>query len=286
MTDASYAKGDGIGRGESGRVSEVTITPLRKRTLNGDLYTRDPRIEALLVELCALSRDELIERVAISRRTDPLYVPSECLVYFIRVSRSDNREAWFERLYRILAERVLRSLPKPESPDGETASLTREIVRDKVFGRFVELLSADRDAYIDKLDYFEVRFDGALANLRRDAQEKAWRDENRSKPLDYDDGSGELSAEVEEAAGAYDPFATSDFDDANYRLRLEAAIDALPPEQSRIIHMLRQGFPIDSKEPGAMTIVKAVGRSEKTVRTYRDKAFATVRAAMSDVEYR
>ena len=286
MTDASYAKGDGIGRGESGRVSEVTITPLRKRTLNGDLYTRDPRIEALLVELSALSRDELIERAAISRRTDPLYVPSECLVYFIRASRSDDREAWFERLYRILAERVLRSLPKPESPDGETASLTREIVRDKVFGRFVELLSADRDAYIDKLDYFEVRFDGALANLRRDAQEKAWRDENRSKPLDYDDGSGELSAEVEEAAGAYDPFATSDFDDANYRLRLEAAIDALPPEQSRIIHMLRQGFPIDSKEPGAMTIVKAVGRSEKTVRTYRDKAFATVRAAMSDGEDR
>lgn len=71
-------------------------------------------------------------------------------------------------------------------------------VRDKVFGRFVELLSAGRDAYVEKLDYFEVRFDGALANLRRDAQEKAWRDENRSKPLEYDDESGELSAEVEE----------------------------------------------------------------------------------------
>jgi hypothetical protein len=32
-----------------------------------------------------------------------------------------------------------------------------------VFGRFVELLSADRADYVDKLDYFEVRFDGALA---------------------------------------------------------------------------------------------------------------------------
>jgi hypothetical protein len=176
-----------IGGGEWDQVSKVTIAPLKKRTLNGDLYTRDPKIEALLVELSALLGDELIERAAISRRTDARYVPSECLVYFIRASRSNNRDEWFKRIYRILAERVLRCLPKPESPDGETASLTREVVRDKVFGHFAELLSADRGAYVDKLDYFEVRFEGAFANLRRDAQEKAWRDENRSKPLEYDD---------------------------------------------------------------------------------------------------
>jgi hypothetical protein len=265
-------------------VSEVTITPLKKRTLSGDLYKRAPEIEALLVELCSLSRDELVERAAISGRTDPRYVPSECLVYFIRASRSDNREEWFERIYRILAERVLRCLPKPESPDGETASLPRDLVRDTTFGHFVELLSADRAAYVDKFDYFEIRFDGALANLRRDAQRKVRRDENRSKPLKYDDESGELAAEVEEAAGTDDPFATCDSEDADYRLRLDAAIDALPLDQSRIIHMLRQGLPIDSKQTGVMTIAKALGRSEKTVRTYRDKALATLRAAMSDGE--
>ena len=30
-----------------------------------------------------------------------------------------------------------------------------------------------------------------------------------------------------------------------------------------------------------MTIAKALGRSEKTIRTYRDKAFAALRAAMT-----
>ena len=177
---------------------------------------------------------------------------------------------------------MLRCLPRPESRDGKTVSLTRGIVRDKVFGRFVELLSADRSAYVDKLDYFEVRFDGALASLRRDAQEQAWRDENRSRPLEHDEESGELSAEVEAAAGAFDPFATSDCDDAAYRFRLEAAIEALPTEQSRIVQMLREGFPINSKEPGVMTIAKALCRSEKTVRTYRDKAFAVLRHAMAE----
>lgn len=225
-------------------------------------------------------------RAAISKRDHPGFVPSECLVHFIRASRHDNNHAWFERLYRILTERVLRSLPKAESFDGETESLTRGVIRDKVFGRFVELLSADRAGYVDKVDYFEVRFDGALASLRRDAQEQAWRDENRSQPLEFDEESGELSPEVEAAAGIYDPFATSDFDDPVYRLRLDAAIEALPIEQSRIIHMLRQGFPIDSKEPDVMTIAKALGRSEKTVRTYRDKAFAALRAAMADGDER
>lgn len=271
--------------GPSG-AGEVVVSSLRKRRVNGELYERDPKIEALITELAALPRDELIAKAVVTKRSDPAYVPSECLVYFIRASRRDNNEAWFERLYRILIERVLRSLPRSESSDGKTESLTRGVVRDKVFSRFVELLSTDRATYVDKLDYFEVRFDGALASLRRDAQEKAWRDENRSQPLEYDEESGELSPEVEAAAGAHDPFAASDFDDPAYRSRLDAAIEALPIEQSRIIHMLRQGFPIDSKEPDVMTIAKALGRSEKTVRTYRDKAFATLRAAMTDGDER
>jgi hypothetical protein len=258
----------------------VLITPLRKRRLSGELYERDAAIEALLGELVVLSRDALIARAEIRTRSHADYVPSECLVYFIRASRRDNNEAWFERLYKILIERVLRSLPRSQSSDGKSESLTNGLVRDKVFGRFVELLSEDRTAHVGKLDYFEVRFDGALASLRRDAQEKAWREENRSQPLEYDEESGELSPEVEAAAGAHDPFAVSNFDDPSYRSSLEAAINALPPEQSRIIYMLRQGFPIDSKEPEVMTIAKALGRSEKTVRTYRDKAFAALRMAM------
>jgi len=262
------------------------LTPLRKRRLTGELYTRDPKMEALLVELSSLSRDDMIVRAAISGRSDPSYIPSECLVYFIRASRTDNRETWFERLYKILTARVLRSLPKAENADGKTESLTRGIIREKVFSRFVGLLAADRTEYSEKLDYFEVRFDGALASLRRDAQEQAWRDENRSTPLEYDEETGEISPEMERAAGHFDPFAKPNIDAEAYRRRLTAAIEALPPEQSRIIEMLRQGFPIDSKEPDVMTIAKALGRSEKTVRTYRDKAFATLRASLGQGDER
>jgi DNA-binding NarL/FixJ family response regulator len=41
------------------------------------------------------------------------------------------------------------------------------------------------------------------------------------------------------------------------------------------------GFPIDSKDPEAMTIAKALKKSEKTIRLHRDRAFAALRAALS-----
>lgn len=262
----------------------MTITPLRKETENGELYRRNDRIESLLIELSSLSHDDLIERAGIAKRTHPDYVPSECLLYFIRASRDNNGTAWFERLYRILAERILRRLPTAQSRDGKTILFTEEAIRDEVFGRFVELLSVDRQDYAEELDYFEIRFDSALANMRRDAQDKAWRAENRSRPL-YDEESGEISPEVEAETGIFDPFATFDFVDADYRSRLAAAIDTLPPEQRRIIHMLKLGFPIDSKDPDTMTIAKALRRSEKTIRTHRDKAFAALRISMNDGEH-
>ncbi|MFV1592834.1 DNA-binding response regulator, partial [Phaeobacter sp. JH20_12] len=58
--------------------SSIEVRPLTKRRLTGELYTRDAKIEERLGELSAVSRDELIERISVSRKTDPNYVPSEC----------------------------------------------------------------------------------------------------------------------------------------------------------------------------------------------------------------
>ena len=256
------------------------ITPLRKRTLQGTLYKRDAKIEALLVQLEPLSLAEIVERCEITDRSDLAYVPSECLMYFVRATRHDDSDRHFERLYKILLSRILRALPNPETNDGEVirVSSTKSRIRDVAFGRFTEALAADRQDYSDKLDYFEVRFDGAVANLRRDAQETAWREENRSTSLEYDPETNEPTSEVEEAAGTFNPF--ENLEENDYRSRLDAAIDTLPPEQIRIIQMLRQGFLIDSKDPDAVTIAKTLKKSEKTIRLHRDRAFKALRAAL------
>ena len=259
------------------------ITPLRKRTLDGALYTRDPRIESLLEELSSLSRDELLERVEVSERSDSAYVPSECLLYFVRASRMDNNDAWFERLYKKLDERVLRGLPAGDDWDGQTESYSRLEIRDRAHDRFGELLALDRTSPQERLDYFEVRFDGALASLRRDAQAQVWREESRSVSLDSDDDAGQVLAQVERAAAEHvDPFDPFGVEEEEFRFRLDAAIEKLPDEQRSVLEMLRQGFQIDSKEAGVMTISSVLGKSDKTIRNYRDRAYATLRAALTE----
>jgi hypothetical protein len=249
--------------------------------LQGTPYKRDAGIEALMVQLELLPRAELVTRCQITDRNDSGYVPSECLMYFVRATRHDNSDQHFERLYKILLSRVRSALPNPETSDGKIVrvSQTKSRIREAAFDRFTEALAADREAYSEKLDYFEVRFDGAVANLRRDAQDTAWREENRTTTFEYDPETNEPSAEVEEAAGSFNPF--ENLEESDYRFRLDAAIDTLPPEQIRIIQMLRQGFPIDSKDPEAVTIAKTLKKSEKTIRLHRDRAFKALRAALT-----
>lgn len=256
------------------------IAPLRKRTLGGTLYERDAKIQDLLVRLELLPRADLVGRCQIIDRTDPNYVPSECLMYFVRAARQDNSDRHFERLYKVLLSRLTRALPSPEANDGQVTriSQTKSRIRDIAFDRFTEALAADRQDYSEKLDFFEVRFDGAVANLRRDAQDIVWREANRTTTIEYDPETNEPSPEVEEAAGSFNPFENLEAED--YRSRLDAAIDTLPPEQIRIIQMLRQGFPIDSTDPDVVTIAKTLRKSEKTIRLHRDRAFKALRAAL------
>jgi hypothetical protein len=279
MEKAEIGTGDFDRDGKNRGSTNDVIPPLRKRSKAGVLYQRDLKILSLIGELRNLPRDELVRRASISNRSEPGYVPGECLVHFVRTSRNDVADAWFERLYRILSERVLRAMPRAEGVGG-TESLARGTVREEAHGRFTELLAQDRQSYAEKLDFYEVRFDRALDKLRIDAQRKVSRIQRRTESLQLDPESGEIAPEIEMAAGAYDPFEANLLDQESYRLRLDAAIKALPPEQARIIYMLKKGFPIDSKDPGVDTIAKILCRSEKTIRTHRDKALVTLKKAL------
>jgi hypothetical protein len=259
--------------------------PLRKTKDDGSPYTRPPDVEASIDALLALGRTDLLQRCKIPDNRHPDYVRSECILHFVRLAKADNNDRHFEELFKILRARVRRALPAVERfvEEGTNASVPTSAVqiRDEVLFRFQELLCLDRAGYEDRLDYFEIKFDGAVANLRRTARKKAWRDANRSSPLTYDDETSEPSKEVEDALARLHPLSTSKMDDPAYRLRLDAAIDALPADQRRVIEMLLQGFQIESDDPELTTIVKVLGCVEKTVRNRRDKALMTLQAALA-----
>jgi hypothetical protein len=256
------------------------IVPLRKQKSDGNLYIRFPDIEKTLEVLALVSKEELLERCRLYKG-HVLHVPTECLLHFVRRSSTAQDEQLFEQLFKILAERIRRALPRVENPDGETLSFTRSQAFEQVYDKFVMLLMEERVGYVERLDFFEVHFNGGLAMLRRDAEEKAWKEENRNTVLEADEDSGEIDAAVEDAAGSYDPFDATVLDNYLYRSRLDAAMDELPPLQKRIIEMWRQEIPIDSIDPTVVTISKSLGKSEKTIRNHRDKAFARLRVLLT-----
>jgi hypothetical protein len=262
------------------------VVPLRKVDANGTLYERRPEIEAALGKLVLLPRSEVADRCKVADPTGAGHLPSECLLHLVRASRSDNSDSHFEVLFRALRRRVLARLPRTEvGRDADVKILVSQTavrIVEGVMDRFQELLVLDRGGYDERLDYFEVNFDAAIAALRLTARKKAWKEENRSAPMTYDDETSELNADIEEAAAARNPLTESKLDDPGYRLRLDAAIDALPEHQRRVIELLRRDIPIDSKEPGIETMVKILGCVEKTVRNRRDKAFEAIRKVLGE----
>lgn len=261
--------------------------PLRKTTLDGMLYSRRPEIEAALEALAGLSRSELAERCKISDPTHADHLPSEVLVHLVRNSRGDNDDSHFERIYRSLRLRVLSRLPSVKGTKGadgkDLVPQTSLKITEQVMDRFQEILISDRGGYDDRLDYFEINFDGAVASLKTTARKKAWKEENASQPLNYDE-ENELSPDVEAAAAALNPLDDPEIDNPGYRSRLDAAIDALPPNQRRVVELLRKGIAIESKVPNVPSIVGIVGAVEKTIRNRRDKAFEAIRKALKEEE--
>jgi hypothetical protein len=258
------------------------ITPLQKRKDGGkgDLYSRSPEVEAEIASLAALPRDELVRRCAVRSRRDPSYVHSETVLYFLRGTRADNNPALFNRLFLILSARITGALPRVDSIDGQTSSATNSEIRDAVYGRFEELLASDRQGYEEGLDFFEARFDAGISKLKIAAQRRAWREENRNTPLEFDPETNEPSQAVEEAYVEFKHKVDINFDNPDFRLRLDTAIDTLPKEQIGVIQMLLQDFQIDSKDPGVMTIATALKCDEKTVRNRRNRAVETLQAIL------
>lgn len=253
--------------------------PLRKKKPDGTLYKRSASHETLIAELSQLSRDDILARCAIKSGQSG-YVPSECLLHLMRQRRNDNSQIYYGKLYNLLYKRVLGALPRlpadPNAPD----SLKQSKIREAALHRFNQNLSRDFNGYDDRLDFFEIKFDAGVVNLRRDVQEKAWNEENRSAELGFDD-SGELSPEVEEAAAKW--LANANSDENDYRSRLDAAIEQLEPEQIRIITMLRFGVQMHSStEPYAITIANTLSKSEKTIRLWRDKAIAKLKTILGE----
>lgn len=266
-------------------LNQAAVSPLRKQQPDGSPYCRPTEIEALLAVLVHLPPQELAGRAGIEDGNDPRYLPSECLVYFVRRLNVASGDASLNALFMALRQRLLRAVPVPTRrlPGSTTkqAENSRDLdVRDAVLDRFQELLCADRRQYDDRLDFYECRFNRALSLLRATARRDT--EQEGHEPLDSESEPNVPSPTVEAALARLRSVPDPSEDDFLFRSKLQVAISTLLPDERRVVELLLQEFPIGSTDRGVVTIASILGCDERTVRNRRDRAFARLRVILAE----
>ena len=132
-------------------------------------------------------------------------MPSECVLYFVRRLSLDHDQNLAHDLFIALRARVLGAVPVRRRRIVGSDQLAENAfdlnVQEAVLQKFQELLCGDRGEYDERLDFFECRFNMALALLRSTARRDVCRKESRYRPLSLDGDPNELSKEVEAALG-------------------------------------------------------------------------------------
>src|SRR4030095_14151561 len=257
-----------------------SLRPLRKKnTTTGAIYKRFPSVEAVLKQLLALPRNEIVLRCEIEDEEDADFVPSECLVSLVRDCRNEPANPHFERLYSALMKRILQRLPAAEIKGGKQILLKESRIQEGVIDGFQELLALDRTAYEERLDFWEVAFGMALKKLKITVEVKVCRETKRSAPLENPE-TGEVWAHVSEAVDTSDPFDLKELLKKDYREQLPAAIERLALEHRRIVKMCLEEYPAYSTDPDAISIAKVLKVSDKTARTRKKEALAALRRVL------
>lgn len=265
----------------------TAIAPLRMTTVDGELYCRPKEVERAIAALSQLAAKEVVERSRIRDPKDNDYVRTECLLHFVRRSTfGHDKDASFD-LFAELLDRVEKyAVPeltrRNQRSDTEPEAMILVEVREAIVEKFQDMLCADRAEYDTRLDFYECRFNAALATLRLDKREEVWRRHKRFKPIAVDEESNEPSIEVEEAYAKLREPQNAETSDFLYRLKVQAAINSLPAEERQVIELLDRGLPIESQDPQVLSIVKVVGCVEKTVRNRRKRAIEKLLNAVKE----
>lgn len=181
----------------------MRIEPLRKRTANGELYTRRDEIVAFIRLSQEWPFNELLDKAAMRDRRHADYVPSKVLLYHLRQTKTDNADGRFMALYNILLDRIEAACPRPNSRRGDKDVEDFRVaeIRDKIIERVTELMFEDRRGYVEQLDAYEMFFDRAVRSVRIDRFRQVSGRENATESVVHHDGSEDISDVINTAFG-------------------------------------------------------------------------------------
>lgn len=230
---------------------------LRKRRLDGTLYTRPSEIEAAIDEALRLDVQARIARAELLDRKAAEFLPKEVLVYLIRDARRADDQATLTKLFTILVrrcERVLESRVPDSYPHASD-------IRADTLAELAELIAKDEtgeDPY--RLDFFEVRFDLAFMRLHKTVGRRYRR--RREHEIVADDPDNPARKPIE---GALD--VDGEQEPTVLRKEQMALFNRLSDDDRRLL-LLRHGndIKIESTDPNELTLARIYGVEGRTIR--------------------
>jgi RNA polymerase sigma factor (sigma-70 family) len=249
------------------------VAPLRRLLPDGSPYYRRPEVEEAIAILVQLSPTDVALRAKLQNADHPDYLPTECVLYFIRHWDPVKDGSAFHDLFNVLRERILKAVPvfkRRVAGSSKFAERAFDLeVRDAVMHKFQELLCRDRREYDLKLDFFEGQFNLSLSRLRLTARRDIGKKASRYEPSAVESDSGKPYEDIEAALATLREDSERK-DREFYRSRLQVAISSLPPDECRVIELILEGLT-------HLSIAKALNCVEQTVRNRRDRAVEKLR---------
>lgn len=240
--------------------------PLKRIKKDGTPYTRLPAIEAAIDVALTQDLDIQRSRARISDPDNPEYMPTECLLHLVRAARLANDGKPINHLLPILLSRcenrLRAAIPDHSRPDA--AGLCDEILQ--AFGLLIAKAGTEQDTNV--LDFFEIRFNAALARLRLNHLEKdgTRRELFHEIPEKFDEegtpiDDGQVLARLSEAARA--PARQENY---VYLRQVLKFIATLPPhEREAVINCCIRGIKIESNDPAEVTAATLAGVTPRAI---------------------
>jgi DNA-directed RNA polymerase specialized sigma24 family protein len=254
------------------------VPPLKKLTKKGDQYQRLPTVQQFLEELDKLENDQRIDRLIDGAGVKHSDIPPEALVHHVRQAWLNKNLIELERLVKafmhLLHDILHRTVPNIADAEG---------IRDQIVSDFLKRFAEDCRDEKTWADIYEVVFWKAFTTYQKSALRRLNPKSIKKIPLMGDGAhspSTELTREVQKAADEFFGNIPSALDNLTFRSALYDAINTLPIDQKRVIALLLEGIPIDSKDPNTTTIAGVLKCSERTARNRRDRAYEALKTIL------
>lgn len=243
----------------------MDIRPLTRRYKNGDLYERMEQVEDQIKSLLMLSAKEIMVRASIQDRADPRYIQEECIVYWIREAHYRGDKDLANDLAGILLQRcaqLLRKMFYTLGPDN-----MQQAKQDMITDLFMGISDLDSS----RADFLQVRFWTVLKRMATTIYSKYSRTQRRTISFAEETDMEEYNyPQVMKESEIPDPRNLEE-EIGNNELLKRALAQLAEPYRSVFI-MRSEGWPIESKEPGARTLSSLFQKDPRTIRNWLRRA--------------